>query len=99
MYKFSFSALFLIFLSNMVFAKNNDSDADTAAPEKCPGLQASTLFVSDKGQKGSAGKLTESHKNAESQGWSFDEMSLYTENGDLKGFYVTYTRSHPCNNR
>ena len=42
---------------------------------------------------------TESHKNADSQGWNFDEMSLYTENGDLQGFYVTYTRPHPCNNK
>ena len=98
MYKLAFSVLLLAFVSNIVLAKNNDSDTDTTAPAKCPQLQASTVFVSDKGQKGSAGKLTESHKNAESQGWNFDEMSLYTENGDLKGFYVTYTRPHPCNN-
>jgi len=98
MNKLAFSVLLLAFVSNIVLAKNNDSDADTTAPAKCSQLQASTVFVSDKGQKGSADKLTASHKNAESQGWNFDEMSLYTENGDLKGFYVTYTRPHPCNN-
>jgi len=99
MYKLAFSFLLFALISNVAFAKKNDSDADTSAPAKCPQLQASTVFVSDKGQKGSAGKLTESHKNAESQGWNFDEMSLYTENGDLQGFYVTYTRPHPCNNK
>ena len=88
--------LIFVFASNIAFAQRDDSD-EANAPEKCPELQASTLFVSDKGQKGSATKLTESHKNAESQGWNFDEMSLYTEDGDLKGFYVTYTRPHPCN--
>ena len=99
MYKLVFSVLLFALISNTAFAKNNDSDADSTTPAKCPQLQASTLFVSDKGQKGSAEKLTASHKNAESQGWNFDEMSLYTENGDLKGFYVTYTRPHPCNNK
>ena len=99
MYKPALSVLLFALLSNIAFAKKNESDADKSAPVKCPRLQASTVFVSDKGQKGSAEKLTASHKNAESQGWNFDEMSLYTENGDLKGFYVTYTRPHPCNNK
>jgi len=99
MNKLALSVLLCVLISNIAFAKKNDSDEATSAPVKCPQLQASTVFVSDKGQKGSAGKLTESHKNAESQGWNFDEMSLYTENGDLKGFYVTYTRTHPCNNK
>ena len=90
------SVLCLAFAANAAMAKE-DEDA-TAAPAKCPELQANTVFVTDKGQKGSAGKLTESHQNAESQGWNFEHMSLYTEDGDLKGFYVTYTRPHPCNN-
>ncbi len=99
MNKLALSVLLCVLISNIAFAKKNDPDEATSAPVKCPQLQASTVFVSDKGQKGSAGKLTESHKNAETQGWNFDEMSLYTENGDLKGFYVTYTRPHPCNNK
>jgi len=99
MYKLAFSVVLFALVSNIAFAKSKDSDEEKSAPEKCSQLQASTLFVSDKGQKGSAVKLTDSHKNAESQGWNFDEMSLYTENGDLKGFYVTYTRPHPCNNK
>ena len=100
MRKLALAVLLLAFVSNVDAAKNNkESDAVTAAPTNCPLLQASTHFVPDKGQKGSATKLTESHKNAEAQGWNFDEMSLYTEDGDLKGFYVTYTRPHPCNDK
>ena len=91
--------LFFALVSNITFAKEKDSDSAKPAPEKCARLQASTVFVSDKGQKGSAEKLTQSHKNAESQGWDFDEMSLYIEDGDLQGFYVTYTRPHPCNKK
>ncbi len=101
MRKLAFLVLVLFFalVNNIAFSKEHDSGSATAAPEKCPKLQASTVFVADKGKKGSAGKLTESHKNAESQGWNFDEMSLYIEDGDLQGFYVTYTRPHPCNNK
>jgi hypothetical protein len=94
-----FSALFFAVASSSAFAKEGDADKAAPVAAKCPALQASTVFVSDKGQKGSAEKLTQAHKNAESQGWNFDEMSLYTEDGDLKGFYVTYTRPHPCNDQ
>lgn len=101
MRKFAFLvlSLFLALVSNLTFAKEDKSESATPAAEKCARLQASTVFVSDKGKNGSADKLTESHKNAASQGWNFDEMSLYIEDGDLQGFYVTYTRPHPCNNK
>ena len=94
-----FSVFLFAFVNNIALAAEDDPDEKNDGPAKCPNLQAYTVFVSDKGQKGSAPKLTESHKNAESQGWNFDHMSLYTEDGDLKGFYVTYTRQHPCNNQ
>lgn len=105
MHKLAISVLVLCFAvaGNIASAKEkkpeNNSEPTTPVVEKCPSMQASTVFVSDKGQKGSAEKLTESHKNAESQGWDFKEISLYTENGDLVGFYVTYTRPHPCNSK
>ena len=92
-----FSVLLFVVANNIAVAQEDDADAAKARPANCPELQANTVFVSDKGKKGSAKKLTESHKNAESQGWNFDEMSLYTEDGDLEGFYVTYTRPHACN--
>ena len=94
-----FSVLLFASANNIATAQEDDGDAAQTRPANCPELQANTLFIADKGKKGSAKKLTESHKNAESQGWNFDEMSLYIEDGDLQGFYVTYTRPHPCNNR
>jgi len=38
-------------------------------------------------------------KTAESQGWVFKDLEIYIENGDLQGFFITYTRPHPCNNK
>jgi hypothetical protein len=87
---------------NVTFAATDDADASKLREKKCPQLQASTVFIADKTgsrQGGSAKKLSESHKTAESQGWNFDEMSIYIEDGDLQGFFVTYTRTHPCNNK
>lgn len=101
MYKLLLSIMVSALLSNVALAQKDDPDAATPGPEKCPKLQASTVFIPDKTgskQKGSAEKLRASHKNAESQGWNFDEMSIYIEDGDLQGFFVTYTREHPCNN-
>lgn len=100
--KLAFSILLFAFASNIAFAQKDDADAATPGPDKCALLQASTVFVPDKTgsrQKGSAKKITDSHKNAESQGWNFDEMSIYIEDGDLQGFFITYTRTHPCNNK
>ena len=102
MHKIAFSALLFAFASNVAFAQKDDADANTPGPTKCAKVQASTIFIPDKAgnrQKGSATKLTESHRNAESQGWNFDEMSVYVEDGDLQGFFVTYTREHPCNRK
>lgn len=92
----------LVLVVNVSFAQKDDRDASTPGPDKCPRVQASTVFVPDKAtsrQKGSAKKLSETHKVAEAQGWNFDEMQIYIEDGDLQGFFVTYTREHPCNNR
>lgn len=85
-----------------VFAQKDDDDAGTPGPAGCPELQASTIFVPDKSgsrQKGSAKKLTETHRTAEAQGWEFSDLEIYIEDGDLQGFFVTYIRPHPCNRK
>lgn len=102
MRKLFFLILLMALTGNTAFAQKDDADAATPGPQKCARMQASTVFIPDKAvsrKKGSAGKLTESHRNAEKQGWDFDEMSIYIEDGDLQGFFVTYTRPHPCNNK
>jgi hypothetical protein len=39
-----------------------------------------------------ATKLTQSHAEYAARGYRFVDMSPYNENGDLVGFFVTYTR-------
>ena len=95
-----FTALGLLLVSGGLFAQEEDDDAASPGPKACPGLQASTVFVSDKTgsrQKGSASELSKTHKTEQDQGWDFADMETYIEDGDLQGFFVTYTRPHPCN--
>ncbi len=39
-----------------------------------------------------ARKLSKSHAEYEAKGYHFANMVAYDENGDLQGFFVTYTR-------
>ncbi len=61
--------------------------------------QAITIFhdVSGFGRKDRAAeKMTERHDEMALEGWRYAGMVIYTENGDLEGFYVSYTRPAPC---
>ena len=101
MRKLLVSAVSLLLVNGVAFAQEDD-DASTPGSDKCPQLQASTIFVPDKTgsrQKGSAKKISETHDVAEAQGWNYNDLQVYTEDGDLQGFFITYTRKHPCNNR
>jgi hypothetical protein len=40
--------------------------------------------------------MTEKHAEMALSGWRFAGMVIYTENGDLEGFYVSYTRPAAC---
>lgn len=79
-----------------------ESEQAMLAPESSMGCeQAITVFhdVSGFGRKDrAASKLTERHDEMALSGWRFAEMVIYTENGDLEGFYVTYTRPAACAN-
>lgn len=44
-------------------------------------------------EKGAAEALTRSHSNFAAKGYRFASLAPYDENGDLQGFFVTYTRS------
>jgi hypothetical protein len=44
-----------------------------------------------------AGNMTEMHAKKAAEGWRFADMEIYTENGDLEGFFLSYTRESPCN--
>ena len=61
--------------------------------------QAITIFhdVSSFGRRDRATKrMTEKHDEMALSGWRFAGMEIYTENGDLEGFYVSYTRAATC---
>jgi hypothetical protein len=83
-----------IFLSSPALAAKDEDK-----PKGCPERIASTIFVADKTgsrQGGSAKKISETHRTAQAQGWTFDEMQIYIEDGDLQGFFITYTKVAPC---
>ena len=61
--------------------------------------QAITVFhdISAFGRKDrAAARLTERHDEMALSGWRFAGMVIYSENGDLEGFYVSYTRPATC---
>ena len=43
-------------------------------------------------KKGAARALTESHAKHQQEGYRYEDMVIYTENGDLEGFFVTYIK-------
>lgn len=69
------------------------------AQEAAACTESRTLFqdVSRFGRKHSAAKnMTELHAEQAREGWAFAGMEVYTENGDLEGFFMTYSRAAPC---
>lgn len=68
-------------------------NAADKAPTEANGIR--TLFV----EKGSASAVLKAinalHAKMEAEGWSYRDMSVYTEDGDLEGVFVTYVRSAP----
>ena len=93
---------FLISLLAAAFLLSNASaqdDENSNAPENCSRIEASTIFIPDKfgnRQEGSAEEITATHKRIEKLGWDFDSLAPYIEDGDLQGFFVTYTRPAKC---
>lgn len=65
--------------------------AVAAEPEAAKTM--TTVFVN----KGSAGSVTKAlnklHAKMEAEGWSYADMEVYTEDGDLEGIFVTYVRA------
>jgi hypothetical protein len=64
-------------------------------PSVTPGRVAETLYL-DVGRfgrkRGAASKMSKLHEERALEGWTFHDMELYVENGDLEGFFVTYVR-------
>jgi hypothetical protein len=90
--------LALSLCSASVFAQEAEQAAlGTETAMACE--QAITIFhdVSGFGRKDRAAtRMTEKHDEMALSGWRYAGMVIYTENGDLEGFYVSYTRPAPC---
>ena len=39
-----------------------------------------------------AEKATKKHAEMAKQGWKFQDLDVYTEDGDMKGLFITYVR-------
>jgi hypothetical protein len=77
-----------------VNAQNDDRYASAPACE-----EAITVFqdVSAAGRKDRAAKnMTKKHGKMAVDGWRLISMQVYTENGDLEGFYLSYVRTVDC---
>jgi hypothetical protein len=79
-------------IATAVFAATVNVAAEKA-PKEASGIR--TLFV----EKGSASSVLKAinvlHAKMEAEGWSYRDMSVYTEDGDLEGVFVTYVRAIP----
>ena len=76
----TFAALTLFVASPLIAA-----DADENAT-------AITVWVDGKGQGSMAEEVTEKHAEMAEQGWRFQGLDVYTEDGDMKGMFVSYVR-------
>jgi predicted TIM-barrel enzyme len=52
-----------------------------------------TVFVGKGNSSAVTKALNKMHAQMEAQGWSYADMGVYTEDGDLQGIFVTYVRS------
>lgn len=72
------------------FAGKTKEDAVVA-----PGKGGKTVFVdvSVLGKKDrAASRMTKQHEKFAKEGWTVANVAVYTENGDLEGFFVTYVK-------
>lgn len=73
---------------------------ETPQAQRAAGCTESvTVFqdVSIVGRKDrAASNITERHEEMAREGWRFIGLEAYTENGDLEGFFLSYTRDRAC---
>ncbi len=72
------------------FAGKTNEDAAAA-----PGKGSKTVFmdVGVLGKKDRAAKrMTKQHQEYAKEGWTVADIAVYTDDGDLEGFYVTYVK-------
>jgi hypothetical protein len=90
-------ALMFGLLAGMVFAQSGSLSAQAAPVVGCQ--EAKTIFRDSSrfSRRGNAAQnMTEKHDEYTRNGWKFEDMEPYIENGDLEGFFLTYSRDIAC---
>jgi len=84
-------------LAGMVLAQSGNLSAQAAPAASC--YEAKTIFRDSSrfSRRGNAAQnMTEKHDEYTKRGWKFEDMETYIENGDLEGFFLTYSREIAC---
>lgn len=78
-----------------LWAQGSKSKGSAPPPVVAKGKEGKTVFVDISGfgrKDHAAKKMTEIHEEMRVEGFTVIDMTPYTENGDLEGFFVTYVR-------
>jgi hypothetical protein len=84
-------------LLGVLLARSGPLSAQAAPAAACQ--EATTVFIDASRlsrRSLGAGNMTEMHAEKAVEGWEFADMEIYTENGDLEGFFLSYTRENAC---
>lgn len=84
-------------LVGMVLAQSGSLSAQAAPAANCQ--ETKTIFRDSSrfSRRGNAAKnMSEKHDEFTKNGWKFEDMETYIENGDLEGFFLTYSRDIAC---
>ena len=68
------------------------SATNHAADEPAAAQNVQTVWLDGKGETSFAEKANKMHVVMEAKGWKFGDIEIYTEDGDMKGAFVTYVR-------
>ena len=84
-------------LAGMVLAQSGNLSAQAAPVTGCQ--EAKTIFRDSSRfsrRNNAAENMSDKHDEYTKKGWKFVDMETYIENGDLEGFFLTYSRDITC---
>jgi hypothetical protein len=90
----------LLTLILLCFLSNTPVIAKSQALKQKTDANSVTVFVDARigGKKRSSiKKINKSHKKFEAKGYQVVDIAIYTENGDLEGFFISYVKSNHVN--
>jgi hypothetical protein len=97
--KYLFATALLLSITAFSVTAQEDGEVAPEAAASMDCEESITVFqdVSRIGRKdGAAKNMTGKHKEMARTGWRFADMEVYTENGDLEGFFLSYSRNIAC---